>query len=84
MDVLGRLVAVLAVYAEKEAESVKCKRIWVPPLSVGDLFDDAFDAISRGSANLMQVQMRLQKSLGHLHELDNEFKKMLSVFPGCP
>ncbi len=76
MDVLGRLVAVLSEYAEPETETVKCKRIWVPPLMVGDLFNDAFDAISRDSANLMQIQVRLQKCLWHLHELeDPDFKK---------
>ncbi len=76
MDVLGRLVAVLSEYAEPKTETVKCKRIWVPPLSVGDLFNDAFDAISRDSANLMQIQIRLHKCLWHLHELDDaEFKK---------
>ena len=76
LDVLGRLVAVLSEYAETEREAIKCKRIWVPPLSVRDLFHDAFDEISRDSANLMSVQVRFHKCLRHLHELENdEFKK---------
>lgn len=72
IDVLGRLVAVLAAYAGPKKESIKCRRVWVPPLSVGDLYADAFDAISRNGASIKQVHMTLHKYLRHLNELDDD------------
>lgn len=41
-------------------------RIEVPPLSVQDMFDDAFTAIGRDGAAMLDVSLRLQKALASL------------------
>ncbi len=70
IDVLGRLVSALAAFVQNREEVVKCKRVWVPPLDIDDLFNDAFGTIAHDSANMLSVQVRLQKCLHYLHELD--------------
>ncbi len=72
IDVLGRLVSVLAVYAKTTECEVNYKRVWVPALEVSDMFHDAFNVIARDSAHLFEVQARLQKCLGYLAAIDNE------------
>ncbi|MBN1239423.1 MAG: DUF2254 domain-containing protein [Gammaproteobacteria bacterium] len=49
--------------AAGERGEVRCPRIFVPPIEVGDLFDDAFWPIGRDGASVIEVQVRLQKAL---------------------
>ncbi|MCK9505421.1 MAG: DUF2254 domain-containing protein [Porticoccaceae bacterium] len=52
-------------------ETPKYDRIAVPPISVRDMFDDAFTAIARDGAGAVEVSMRLQKALGTLASIGN-------------
>ncbi|WAJ31292.1 DUF2254 domain-containing protein [Antarcticirhabdus aurantiaca] len=72
VDVIGRLVRVLAAWAEPaDADATEIAGVFVPPLRVDDLFDDAFLAIGRDGANVVEVGTRLQKALHTLSRLDH-------------
>lgn len=49
-----------------EPEPPECDRIEVPALCANDMFDDAFTAIARDGAGLVEVAVRLQRVLGEL------------------
>jgi uncharacterized membrane protein len=44
-------------------------RVGVPEISVSDMFDDAFTAIARDGAGLVEVSIRLQKAFKSLATL---------------
>jgi uncharacterized membrane protein len=44
----------------------------VPPLATADLFEDAFMALARDGASLIEVQLRLQKGLLALSRMGDE------------
>ncbi|HRY22799.1 MAG: DUF2254 domain-containing protein [Geminicoccaceae bacterium] len=68
--IIGAQVRILAThaaeYAEPAADEVACDRVHVPELAWSDLLDDAFNAIARDGAGLVEVQIRLQKALSAL------------------
>lgn len=72
IDVIGRIVRVLAVWSDvagDEEVNVRFPNIFVPGLAVADLFDDAFTPIARDGAGTIEVGVRLQKafiSLGRM------------------
>lgn len=67
IDVLGRAVRVLSVWAEGSApEEPEYPNVHVPALLVDDLFDDIFQPIARDGAGMVEVQIRLQKALAAL------------------
>lgn len=69
IDILGRLVRLLALWGDPdavEAEVVQYDRLFVPALSAADLLDDAFSPIARDGAGLIEVVLRIQKSLASL------------------
>ncbi len=72
IDVIGRAVRVLSLWAEepKEAEEKSFPSIFLPTLLVDDMFDDVFAPIARDGAALLEVQMRLQKALRSLAAID--------------
>lgn len=77
IDILSRQVRVLAVWAQREqtADEVLCARVFAPALAAEDLIEDAFRAIARDGAGVVEVQMRLQKALAALAPLgDAAFK----------
>ncbi|ABS64889.1 conserved hypothetical protein [Parvibaculum lavamentivorans DS-1] len=73
IDIIGRLLRLLLRWmkADGDAGSEKpvCPRIWVPPLKLEDLFDDAFAPIARDGASIVEVQVKLQKTLLTLAQL---------------
>ncbi|WP_435258157.1 DUF2254 domain-containing protein [Thioclava sp. FR2] len=69
IDVLGRAVRLLSIWAEEKAEDPSHQQILVPELPISDLFDDIFPAISHDGAGKFSVQMRLQKCLLMLAEI---------------
>lgn len=76
IDVLGRMVRVLSCWqappvGEPDGD-VLYPHVSAPPLKVQDLIDDAFAPIARDGAALVQVQVRLLKSLGALVAMDRE------------
>lgn len=69
IDILGRAVRLLSIWAVQDADEPAYPLILVPELPVSDLFDDLFPAIWQDGAGKFSVQMRLQKSLLMLAEL---------------
>lgn len=66
IDVLGRLIRILSPWREANSVEVQCSRIFVPPITAQDVFDDAFRPIARDGAGVVEVQIRLQKALASL------------------
>jgi uncharacterized membrane protein len=73
IDVLGRAVRLLAPLAEPRAASLSFSRLWVPPIALADMFDDVFPPVARDGAGLFAVQMRLQKALLALSQINPVF-----------
>lgn len=73
IDVIGRFVRLFVLWSEPaaagEVQPPECDRVSVPELSVRDLFDDAFNAIARDGAGVVEVAMRLQRALAALAPL---------------
>lgn len=70
IDVIGRLTRLLAHWAEGRADvPVRYPQLHLHPLSDADLFEDAFMLMARDGARLIEVQLRLQKSLTALQRL---------------
>jgi uncharacterized membrane protein len=74
IDVTGRALRLLAICGDKKAQSVEVlyPQVFVKPLLTADLFDDIFNPIARDGAALIEVQMRLAKSLQALAQLNPE------------
>jgi len=67
IDVIGRQTRLLSLWAEgREDVPVDYPRLHLHPLSDEDLFEDAFMLMARDGAALIEVQLRLQKSLAAL------------------
>ncbi|WP_233009340.1 DUF2254 domain-containing protein [Rheinheimera faecalis] len=68
--VVGTLVRLFTLWSEPEPvggkQAPKYDRVEVPELSARDMFDDAFTAIARDGAGVVEVAVRLQKALGAL------------------
>jgi uncharacterized membrane protein len=73
IDVIGRATRLLSLWAGgRDAAAVAAPahpRVHVPPLATADLFEDAFMALARDGASLIEVQLRLQKGLLALSRL---------------
>ncbi len=67
IDIIGTLVRLFVLWskpAEARGEDAPhYDRVEVPELSVRDMFDDAFTAIARDGAGMVEVLVRLQKAL---------------------
>jgi len=71
IDVIGRSVRLLAIWAEPtEPREPDYPNVFVPPVRVDDLFDDLFTPVARDGAGLIEVMLRLQKGLAALARLD--------------
>lgn len=72
IDVIGRAVRVLSLWAEppKEVEKINFAPIFLPALCIDDMFDDVFTPIARDGATILEVQLRLQKALRSLAAID--------------
>jgi len=65
--IIGSAVRVLSLWAKREEirgrdYTVDYPRVFVPALKLDDLFDDFFPAMSRDSAGIVEVHIRLQKA----------------------
>lgn len=68
IDVIGRSTRLLSIWAHGRAngsyrDEPKHPNVHVPPLATADLFEDAFMAVARDGAGLIEVQLRIQKAL---------------------
>lgn len=70
IDIIGTLVRLFAGWSktcrESTEQTVKYDRVSLTPVSVNQLFDDAFNAISRDSAAYIEVAVRLQEAFHSL------------------
>ncbi|MEO3385085.1 DUF2254 domain-containing protein [Mesorhizobium sp. CAU 1741] len=67
IDVIGRAVRVLSIWAEPDAEAeVQFNSIFVPSIDIADLFDDVLTPLARDAAGSVEVQIRLQKAYSAL------------------
>lgn len=74
LDVIARETRLLTLWSERRDVTVEPRHphIHVPPLATADLFEDAFAPVGRDGAGLVEVQLRLQKSLLALSRLGDE------------
>ena len=73
LDVLGRAVRILSCCVTNQQSmdnDVRFPAVWVPPVTMQELFDDVFAPIARDGAGLFEVQSRLQKALLELVRMD--------------
>lgn len=63
IDILGRLMRVLADWQPPQPQTPEFPRIFVRPLPPDQLIEDAFSAIARDGAGLFEVALRLQEVL---------------------
>lgn len=63
IDILGRQFRVLTQWQDRAAPDVTYENLAIPALRLGDMMTDAFAAIARDGAGLIEVQIRLQKLL---------------------
>lgn len=76
INIIGTMVRLFtylqAPLEEGEKSEIKYDRIMVPRLDIEDLFDDAFTAIARDGAGIVEVSIRLQKAFCALSETSDE------------
>lgn len=67
IDIVGTLVRLFTLWSEPAPpvpeRAQRYDRVEVPEISLRDLFDDAFTAIARDGAGVVEVAVRLQKAL---------------------
>jgi len=70
IDIIGTFLRLFVAWAEPlddgKPAAEPCALVQVPTLSVRDMFDDAFTAIARDGAGIVEVHVRLQKALKSL------------------
>jgi len=75
IDIIGTFVRLFTAWAARpdsdEPPPVTYDRVHVPELSLDDLFDDAFNAIARDGAGMLEVATRLQKAFQSLAATGN-------------
>jgi uncharacterized membrane protein len=67
--VVGRLGRILGEWRAPVEPDIRFGRVHVPPIQVADALEDGFRPIARDGAGLIEVQIRLQKTLKALAEL---------------
>ena len=78
IDVLGRQARVLCTWARGQQADQKPQfpRVWVEALHTQSLFEDAFNPIARDGAALIEVQMKLRRTLLALSQMgDTAFRQ---------
>ncbi len=74
LDVIARETRLLTLWSEGRdvADEPPHPHVHVPPLVTAELFEDAFSPIGRDGAGLVEVELRLQKSLDALSRLGDD------------
>ncbi len=75
INVIGTMVRLFTLWQspldKDEIREIAYDRVSVPNLVIDDLFDDAFTAIARDGAGIVEVSIRLQKAFYTLAETDD-------------
>ena len=86
INVLGTLLRVFTQWCESattaDEQSPQYDRVAVPEISIRDMFDDAFTAIARDGAGVVEVSVRLQKTLRSLASLGDDDIRDAAVYHG--
>ena len=70
LDVIARQTRLLTLWSQgRDTAEVEYPRLHMVPLSDADLFEDAFMLLARDGAHMIEIQLRLQKSLQALQTL---------------
>lgn len=78
IDVIGRIARLMHTWSNgpKPDQAPPFPRLHVPALQTEDMFEDAFALIARDGAALVEVQVRLQKTLAALGQMgDASFRQ---------
>lgn len=79
IDVIGRFVRLLSSWSDPpvdgERSGIKYDRIAVPELAIESVVEDAFNAIGRDGAGLVEVAIHLQHALRSLSSTDSSAMK---------
>lgn len=78
IEIISRGVRILSHWKNCEAQAkidteVEYPRVYVPSITLEELFDDFFTPIARDGARIIEVQIRLQKALGALAQIGGAF-----------
>ncbi|MDZ7845180.1 MAG: DUF2254 domain-containing protein [Anaerolineales bacterium] len=82
VDIINTLVRLFTLWSKTEVDQdqqeIKYDRVALPEINLNEMFADAFSAISRDGAGLIEVAARLQKAFNSLGSLDDEQMKSAS------
>lgn len=73
IDVIGTQVRLLSLLAAPAREEPEYDRVFAPVITLRDFFQDAFMAIARDGAGMVEVGIRLQKSFAMLAGMHPDF-----------
>ncbi|WP_375280908.1 DUF2254 domain-containing protein [Pseudooctadecabacter sp.] len=81
IDVITRTSRILTLYRDETANDTEVAhdRLWIKPICPHDIIEDAFSALARDGAGLVEVQQRLQSSLARLIEQDDPEMRKAAV-----
>ncbi|MGV8990274.1 MAG: DUF2254 domain-containing protein [Thiobacillus sp.] len=86
IDIVGTLLRLFVQWNEpttsEDKQVPKYDRVEVPEISLQDMFDDAFTAIARDGAGMVEVSVRLQKALRALASLGNTEMREAAEYHG--
>src|SRR5690606_19685983 len=79
IEIIGRGVRILSHWKDFETQAnadtaVEYRRVYVPSVTLAELFDDFFTPIARDGARMIEVQIRLQKALDALGQTGGAFR----------
>lgn len=76
IDIIDSLVRLFTTWSRtdegQQKEDFAYDRVSVPEISLDDMFDDAFNAIARDGAGIIEIALRLQKAFKTLSLLGDE------------
>ncbi len=83
IEILSRGVRILFSWKEIDNHqsntvseaAIDYPRVYIPPVQLSELFDDFFTPIARDGAHMIEVQIRLQKSLAALAQISDAFRQ---------
>lgn len=81
IEVIASLVRLFSAWSEKPDEEENddrptADRVEVPELSLENMFEDAFGAVARDGAGLIEVVIKIQKALGSLASRGDEMREV--------
>ncbi|MCO6511081.1 MAG: DUF2254 domain-containing protein [Aridibacter famidurans] len=84
IEVISSLVRLFAIWSGEPSQDendfrTNVDRVEVPELPLEEMFDDAFGALARDGAGMVEVVIRLQKSLGSLASRGDEMREVADL-----